>query len=151
MRRIVKLAIAAACTVGIAMGASGTSAEAATASSVPYVANVIQGTADGEGIAVVSWTNAAETEGPTTKTSSTYAMATIINDYSGFALNGWLERSTNGGNTWSNVSSVHAFNNGSVYSAVNTYAYYDGPGYLARACFQFTSWSGAAVHCSPGI
>jgi hypothetical protein len=59
-----------------------------------------------------------------------------------------MERSTDGGQTWSVVSSVHAMSsNGSV----STYAYYDGPGYLARACFQFTSWSGAAVHCSTGI
>ncbi|WP_158288184.1 hypothetical protein [Streptomyces sp. ICBB 8177] len=33
----------------------------------------------------------------------------------------------------------------------STYGYYDGPGYMIQACFQFTSWSGAAVHCSPAI
>src|SRR5512146_1895550 len=29
--------------------------------------------------------------------------------------------------------------------------WFDDSGYLARACFQFTSWSGAALHCTAGV
>ena len=42
---------------------------------------------------------------------------------------GVLERSTNGGATWSQVSSVHVEDFG---ESVTTYNYWDGAGYLAR-------------------
>lgn len=28
---------------------------------------------------------------------------------------------------------------------------FDDSGFLTQACFQFTSWSGAAVHCTGGV
>ena len=98
--------------------------------------------------ATVSWTTSTESTGLSTKTSSTFAEAYFLADNTSYTENAWMERSTDGGQTWSTVSGVHAM---SSSGSVTTYAYYDGPGYLARACFQFTSWSGAAVHCSTGI
>ena len=144
MRRTVKLAIAAACTIGIALGASGTSAKADPAVS----ASVSQTTAEGVMTGTVVWTTQTESIDLSTKTSSTYAYAYFYADYTSFYENAWLERSTDGGETWHTVSGVHAMDS---YEFVSTDAYYDGPGYLARACFQFTSWSGAAVHCTAGI
>jgi len=130
-------------------------------------AYVQQNTAAGAGIADVSlqcesdgtWYSAGS---PVcdfgTKTTGTYAVGRFL-DTSGYTLNGWLERSTDGGQTWYTVSGVHSLTSASLSVAqwVQTDDYYDGtsgtwPGeYLARACFQFTSWSGAAVHCSPAI
>lgn len=44
---------------------------------------------------------------------------------------GWLERSTNGGASWDVISGIHDESNG---QSVQTYNYWDGTGYLARAC-----------------
>jgi hypothetical protein len=147
MLRVVKLAIVAACTIGIALGSAGTSAKAATAT--PGVsASVSQTTAVGVATGTVYWTTQSESIDLSIKTSSTYAYATFYADYTGFTMDAWIERSTDGGQSWSTVSSVHAMGSDDF---VSTYAYYDGPGYLARACFKFTSWSGAADHCSAWI
>lgn len=129
--------------MGIALGATTTSAKADTTNS----ATVSQATAIGEATATVVWTNQTGND-VLTKTSATYAYGYFFADYTGYTMNAWLERSTDGGQTWSTVSGVHAM---SSHDWVSTYSYYDGPGYLARACFQFTSWSGAAVHCTAGI
>lgn len=57
----------------------------------------------------------------------------------GFTLNlssrgrecwGWLERSTDGGHTWTTISGGH--HGAGVFA--QTYYYYDGVGYLARVC-----------------
>ena len=143
MLRAVKLAIATACAIGIALGATSTSAKADTAN----MATVSQTTASGVATVAVYWTDQTGNVDLTSKTSATYASAYFFNDYTGYTMNAWMERSTNGGQTWSTVSGVHAM---SGHDYVVTYAYYDGPGYLARSCFQFTSWSGAAVHCTAG-
>jgi hypothetical protein len=42
-----------------------------------------------------------------------------------------LERSTNGGGSWSDLSYTHVGGGGQT---VGTDYYYDGPGYLARVC-----------------
>jgi hypothetical protein len=144
MRRAVKLSVAAACTIGIALGATGTSAQADPATS----ATVTQTTANGEATGTVVWTDQSESIDLDTKTSATYAYAYFYAQYTTYTENAWLERSTDGGETWSTVSGVHTLDSEGF---VSTDAYYDGPGYLARACFQFTSWSGAAVHCTAGI
>jgi hypothetical protein len=61
-----------------------------------------------------------------------YAAAYIADDGSWGYNNGcvgWLERSTDGGNTWSRVSGEHDLYGG---ESVTTYNYWDGAGYLAR-------------------
>jgi hypothetical protein len=151
MRRAVKLAITAACAIGVALGGSSISAKADTTINSGNQAWVTQDTAAGAGIASVTWSDPGANTILSSKNTPAYAYANIDNDFSGYSMAGWLERSTNGGATWSVVSGVHYLNSGNTYTEALTDAYYDGPGYLARACFQFTSWSGAAVHCSPGI
>jgi hypothetical protein len=75
-----------------------------------------------------------------------YVQASVSNNDSGYTCMGWLERSTDGGGSWSVISGYHTVaNNGNTQA---TDPYYDGPGYEARACFKFTSWSGAATHCT---
>ncbi|MBF9069076.1 hypothetical protein [Streptacidiphilus fuscans] len=143
MRTLSKAALVAAVSLTTVLGVT-TAAQADTTFTGVNYAGVYQTTADGSGLAQVDWTTG-------TKTAPAFAHAYIENSHTGYSLNGWLERSTDGGKTWYTVSGVNALNNGSVDSTVQTYDYYDGPGYLARACFQFTSWSGAAVHCSPAI
>jgi hypothetical protein len=65
---------------------------------------------------------------------------------SGFTCMFWLIRSTNGGGSWSVISGYHTLTGTS--DTQMTDPYYDGPGYEAEACFKFTSWSGAATHCT---
>jgi hypothetical protein len=106
---------------------------------------VEQDTSYGSCYADVAWS------GLVSKNSPAYAYGRFVNYEAGWTCTGWLERSTNGGSSWSAVSGSHALASlsDSDTSAV-TDNYYDGPGYLARACFQF-SFSGAAIHCSPAI
>jgi hypothetical protein len=75
-----------------------------------------------------------------------YVYGVTTNQYSGLTCVGWLERSTDGGHHWSVISGYHVVD----YNAESTGQYWDGPGYLARGCFDFT-FIGAAVHCSRGI
>lgn len=81
---------------------------------------------------------------------SPYAYGLFVNHDSGFTCTGWLERSTNNGSTWSLVSGTHAVASTSGDRFGSTGDYWDGIGYLARACFRF-DFSGAAAHCSFGI
>lgn len=86
------------------------------------------------------------------KTTPASAKAEFYDYHTGYTMNGWLERSTDGGQSWYQVSGIHSLSSThSTEQEQTTGQYYDGPGYLARACFQFTSWSGAAVHCGPAI
>ncbi|WP_427925116.1 hypothetical protein [Streptomyces sp. cg40] len=143
IRRSLKTALVlAAAFAAMVGGANGASADTWNDGSS---AAVTVNTATGVGEAMVIWTGSA-----LEKTDPAYAAAVIDNDTSGYSLKGWLERSHNGG-AFERVSSVHYLNDGNGENYVQTYGYYDGPGYMARACFQFTSWSGAAVHCSPAI
>lgn len=142
MRKSAKMTLVLAAALGALIGSGGAASADTTWTGVNY-AGVDQDTALGSGWAQVDW-NAGS------KTAPAYAYAFIDNGHSGYSLNGWLERSHNGG-AFERVSGIHALNDGSADASVLTDAYYDGPGYMARACFQFTSWSGAAVHCTPAI
>ncbi|WP_427925115.1 hypothetical protein [Streptomyces sp. cg40] len=142
MRNSVKAALVLAAAFGAMVG-SGSAASADTTWIGANYAGVSVNTAKGVGWAQVDWTTGS-------KTAPAYAHAWIQNGSTGYSLDGWLERSHNGG-AFVRVSGIHALNDGSTDTSVQTYDYYDGPGYLARACFQFTSWSGAAVHCTPAI
>ncbi|MBF9069071.1 hypothetical protein [Streptacidiphilus fuscans] len=143
MRNLAKAALVATLALGAVAGVS-TDALADTTNQGTGWANVDQPTAAGDGFAAVYWTTS-------TKTAPASAFAVIDNAHSGYNLNGWLERSTDGGRTWYTVSGVDSVNYPNADVTIQTYNYYDGPGYLARACFQFTSWSGAAVHCTAAI
>lgn len=68
----------------------------------------------------------------------------------GWTCEGWLERSTDGGKHWYIISGYHLLDSVPVVESDSTGTYYDGVGYLARACFQFT-FSGAATHCTYGV
>lgn len=58
-----------------------------------------------------------------------YAAARITGTSPYFDCNGVLQRSTDGGRTWTDVSSVHSVIDG---QSVTTYNYWDGAGYLCR-------------------
>jgi len=143
MRKLMKAALVVTVSLGTVLGVT-TAAQADTTFTGANYAGIYTDTAAGVALAQVDWTTG-------TKTAPAYAHAYIENSHTAYSLNGWLERSTDGGKTWSIESGINALNDGSADTSVQTYDYYDGPGYLARACFQFTSWSGAAVHCSPAI
>jgi hypothetical protein len=142
MRTPARTALVIAAAAGVLAG-GGTAAQADTTYNGGDYAFVKQTTDAGAGRAVVYWTKES-------KDAPTYAQAYIYNDASGFALDGWLERSHDGGD-FVRISDKHSLDDGSTGSVAGTDAYYDGPGYMTRACFQFTSWAGAAVHCSPAI
>jgi hypothetical protein len=108
----------------------------------PYTSWVEQDTATGLCYAQVSLTY----------TPTAYYAYGWFSDYqAGWSCTGWLERSTNFGSTWSEVSGNHE-----VYSVpgetshAQTGNYYDGNGYLARACFTL-AFSGSATHCSAAL
>lgn len=68
-------------------------------------------------------------EGFSTSTGDIYARALFGNDVSsrGLECQGWLERTTDGGSTWTTVSDIHLGAGGTDY-------YYDAGGYEARVC-----------------
>lgn len=146
MKTIHKAAMTVVAAGALLLGV-GTGAQADTVVQGTNYSQVTQTTTAGVASAEAYW---SDTSGNPvySKTSTTYVTGYIADTDSGYTLNGWLERSTDGGKTWFTVSSVHSL---SGNSSVTTYGYYDGPGYLGRACFQFTSWSGAAVHCNDGL
>ncbi|TDT98296.1 beta-lactamase inhibitor (BLIP) [Streptomyces sp. 846.5] len=146
MKKIFKAAMTVAAAGGLMLGTSA-SAHADGVITGENYSLFTQSTASGFAEGEAWWTDSSGTS-VYAKTSTTYASGFFANVGTGYTLNAWLERSTDGGATWHTVSGVHSLNSG---GNVQTYPYYDGPGYLARACFQFTSWSGAAVHCSAGI
>lgn len=149
MRRSFKAAVGAA-ALGIVLVSAG-SAQADTVDTNGRWAEVTQTTTSGWAEAALQFVDSSGNP-INSKTTPAYAEATFFDVETGYTLNGWLERSTNGGSTWTQESGIHALS--STLSSTDestTDPYYDGPGYLERACFQFTSWSGAAVHCSPAI
>jgi hypothetical protein len=58
-----------------------------------------------------------------------YAAARIIDNSSWWECDGVLQRSTDGGQTWTDVSGYHQLGPG---QSVTTYNYWDGDGYLCR-------------------
>lgn len=82
--------------------------------------------------------------------TNSYAYALFYNDHAGWDCTMWLERSTDGGATWYTVSGYHTVYDLSTEDLDSTYPYWDGPGYLARACFHL-NFTGAAKHCTYGI
>jgi hypothetical protein len=76
-----------------------------------------------------------------------YVSGLFSNQGSGFTCIGMLERSTDGGAHFTVVSGYHYLASGPTPTVGQTGDYWDGPGYLARACFYF-DFSGSAVHCT---
>lgn len=58
-----------------------------------------------------------------------YAAAEIIDNNPWFSCSGVLQRSSDGGQTWTDVSDWHYLSPG---QSVTTYNYWDGDGYLCR-------------------
>lgn len=134
-----RLAIGCAALASATTVALGTTASAAVSTPVEYVS---QPTATGLCNAVLFTTNTVKADDP-------FVFGVFQNQDSGFSCDGWLMRSTDNGASWQQLSGVHSLNsNPDQTESATTYNYYDGPGYLAKACFQYTSWSGAAVHCT---
>lgn len=100
-----------------------------------WYSDVTQTTANGYGEAQVAWVDSTGSYFASNKNTPAYAQGVFEDVNTNYTLNAWLERSTDGGATWSYLSGIHALNSSSTPQDVWTYAYYDGPGYLARACF----------------
>ena len=81
---------------------------------------------------------------------TSYAYATFENYDAGWDCTGWLERSTDDGSNWYKISGYHTTYSTFVKTTDGTAQYWDGPGYLARACFHL-NFSGATIHCTAGI
>jgi hypothetical protein len=86
--------------------------------------------------------------GTSNTNGSTYARGVFYLPYSSRSLPcvGWVQRSTDGGSTWSDISDRHTTSGG---SDVTTYYYYDGADYLARVCVGDFLHSNS-YSCSPG-
>jgi hypothetical protein len=98
-----------------------------------YECQVAQTTAAGYGMAAVYF-----------DTSTGQSWGTIRNN-SGFSMHGWIQ--INYGSGYVTVWSVNLANG--APAAISPH--FDDHLYFTRGCFQFTSWSGAAVHCSDGV
>jgi hypothetical protein len=135
-----QLALVAAAITAATIGLSASPASASTGT------NVVEGTTRppvsvtlSDGVTVADQTLCTVYLVSTWNTPNYYAAAKVVNSAtsaytaSGWTVGcfGWLERSTNGGASWDVISGVHDEANG---QSVQTYNYWDGSGYLARAC-----------------
>ena len=66
-------------------------------------------------------------------------------DRSGYKMKVWLQRRASASSAWATIAGPHNMTTGTSWE---TDHYYDGGTRQIRACFQFTSWSGAAWHCT---
>ncbi|WP_377267645.1 hypothetical protein [Peterkaempfera sp. SMS 1(5)a] len=149
MRRISRAAIGAVALVTVL--ATAGAAHADTVDTNGRWAEVTQTTADGWASAFLQFVDASGNP-INDKTTPAFVQATFQSVQTGYTLEGWLQRSTDGGANWKQISGTHVLS--TTLTSVDdsmTDRYYDGPGYLAQACFKFTSWAGAATHCSPAI
>lgn len=64
---------------------------------------------------------------------------------SGYSMNAWVN--IDYGNGYVTVWGPVSVPNGDYPDA----GPFDDSGFLTQGCFQFTSWSGAAVHCTAGV
>ncbi len=150
IRKLLKPLAAAAAAISVTFAAAST-AHADTVVNGGWYSDVTQTTTSGYGEAQVAWVDSTGNYYVGDKNTPAFVEGVFEDVDTSFTLNAWVERSTDGGATWSYLSGIHALSSSSSPQNIWTYPYYDGPGYLARACFQFTSWSGAAVHCSAWI
>jgi hypothetical protein len=129
--------------VGAGIAVSGATAANAETSSCAYTSatsafgagyrcDVWQTTAYGEAWAGLQYVN-----------STQRAFGQFANINTGYSLRGWVQRRYNGGDP----STV--WGPASIGAAGDASPGWPDPGlYSMRACFQFTSWSGAAIHCT---
>ena len=138
MTLLKKIVFRAACligAVGTAVVLVALPAQASTGTQVPV------GSASGEGCTFTllgTWN------------TPNYWTAARITAASGIfgECEGWLERSTNGGASYSIVSSIHTEQAG---QSVTTYNYWDGNGDLSRACGFFDGFTTLAGPDQPSL
>jgi hypothetical protein len=137
MRKLLTAVAIAACVAGITI-ASGQAARADSTlcdnSGGVNTCEVWQNTAAGQALAAASY-----------DTDSGNAWGYVSNR-SGFSLNVWVQQNT--GDGYATVWGPYGIS--SSGGALRSPSFFDGT-YLTRTCFQFTSWSGAAVHCTAGV
>ena len=141
-KRLAAAAAAAAISISGILFASAPAALADTSSCGPgvspyYVCEVTQTTAEGYASAYATFNE-----------DNQLSYGTFAN-YSGYSMNVWVEIDYGNGYTptvWGPVSMPYDPDGDTILSPT----FYDG-GYYTFSCFQFTSWSGAAVHCTEGV
>ncbi|NUS13289.1 MAG: hypothetical protein HOY69_18115 [Streptomyces sp.] len=120
----------AAAAAGLAIGLSGTAQAETGYTNGQYVTSqhqVFAGCVGDLQYGTSNATNAIYARGMFILNTSTRTDA----DGNYLMCQGWLQRSTDGGRTWTDISDVHV-GYGGVHAG--TSYYYDGPGYLARVC-----------------
>lgn len=137
-KRLAAVAAAAAISVSGFLFASAPAALADSSScgysgTQNYGCSVWQTTATGEASAGVSF------DGGTGDSSVAFS------NYSGYTMNAWVNIDYGNGyvTVWGPVSVAN-----NQYPDAGPF---EDRGYLTQACFQFTSWAGAAVHCTGGV
>lgn len=140
MRRKLLRTMLAALGVGAIVLGTQTAAQAETRGGTSTWQEVQQDTASGYCRAEVEFYG-----------TTSYAQALFYNYKAGWDCTMWLERSTNNGASWYLISGYHTLRDIAPDADLDsTYPYWDGPGYLARACFHL-NFSGAAKHCTNPI
>jgi hypothetical protein len=137
-KRLTAAAAVAAITVSGLLFASAPAALADTSYCVSnppdYICEVQQATAAGYASAYATF------DGDTGNSWGTFG------NYSGYSMSAWVEIDYGNGPVlvWGPVSMPYDPDGDSRTSPP-----FDDSGYLTYSCFQFTSWTGAAVHCTP--
>src|ERR1700727_1558098 len=108
MHRGLKAVVGAAMALTVAL-ATADAAGAETVQNDGSDALVTQPTADGFGEAYVWWVDASGNP-VSSKTVPAYAKADLYDYQTGYTMDGWLQRSTDGGKNWTQVSGTHALN-----------------------------------------
>lgn len=128
--RITKRIATVTVTIGAAVGLMlGSAAPALADTQQAYVAGSLTG--DGTGACEVFLLSAQVSAG-----GPAYVSAVVANSGTK-TCTGWIERSTNKGKTWTTVSPRVAVPHSTPPAYAKTADYYDGPGDLARACYQY--------------
>lgn len=142
--RIIAAAVTAAAALGLVLGGSLSASAAPVIANISYLVVAHTPFSTGRYCAAVLLSEQIKSAGPP------YVSGYVENIHVGKPCLGWVERSANGGKTWSVSSSVvRAPSTPGFTDFVKLGEQKDGPALRARACYQ----AGAAgpVHCTRGV
>jgi hypothetical protein len=146
-RRIITAVVTAAAAAGLVMGG----AAAALASPIATISySVVAVTSHTTSIINGSNCTAVLLSEQVTAGGPAYVSGYVENVHAGNTCTGWLERSANGGKSWSLASSLVLVPSVSGFTDwAKLGEKYDGPGFKARVCFQIGS--GSRAYCTRGV
>jgi hypothetical protein len=145
--RIIAAAVSAAAAAGLVLGGSPSAFAAPVIANVSYV--VVADTTHTTNAATGSYCGVVLLSEQVKPAGPPFVAGYVENVHSGKTCVGWLERSANGGKTWSISSSVVLTPSAAGFTDfVKLGEQRDGPALKARVCFQVGS--ATKVYCTKG-